>query len=232
LLLPQFSPSPPTAIAAVNAALVQAQSDDDRRYAITTVYGRRGGPDQQLFADLWVRGRSNYALRQTWNIGDAWVGGDQSEHWLALPVGPVFVSNDPGVIGQFFLGEQVAAPFLQLTSILERMSDKYELRLVGEEMLPAANGLPEMRCLHVSGRQRPPGDPLWPDTMELWTTRDTGLAYKVQVRWNGAAEPGFRSIDLQWRPLDEPLPANWYRHETHHAEHRPVVHRPSPASPN
>jgi len=217
------------AVAAVESTLQQAKSSEDRLYRVETQWQPPGElPVVTLTGDLWVRGNTQYLLRQQSPVGDLYLGSNGTEHWFAAPVGPVVVGNQPRRFEQMALGKPVATPYLQITSVLEQLSDRYELTLADEEELPAAEDKGTVRCTHVIGRKRDPEDRLAPDVIELWTARQSGIAYRIRVRWTGESR-GPKELQVQLMPLTAPLPSDWYDHGPHHAAERRVVRRPGAA---
>ncbi len=222
-----------TAIAAVTATLKAAEEGTDRKYLVTTDLRTASGEARTLQADLWVRGHSRYVLRQDGALGDFKMGSDGTEFWITPAIGPVFVGTSPGLLEQLVLGEdRLATPYLQLTTILERMAQRYELSLLPEEELPAAEGTSRIRCTHVLGKRRPDVDPLNPESIELWTARQSGIAQRMILSWPLAADDsGLRSVTLNLRPVEKTISDGWYRHSAHHATDRNVIERRPEAQP-
>jgi hypothetical protein len=217
---------PRTALAAVQTTLKAAQSPSDRTYRIDTVMQPRGGSTRQLTGELWVRGDTHYLLRQEAPLGQLLIGGNGREHWLVPPLGPVIVSAELNRFQQLLEGKPLVTPFLQVTSLLERLADRYDLTLAPEEELAAVEGTGTVRCTHVVGKLRDADDRLSPAEIELWTARQSGTAYRVLARWTPEADrPGPQQMQLQWVPLPEPLATDWYDHAAHHPADRRVIRR-------
>uniref|UniRef100_A0A7C2K1G8 Uncharacterized protein n=1 Tax=Schlesneria paludicola TaxID=360056 RepID=A0A7C2K1G8_9PLAN len=215
-----------TATAAVSTALEQASSSADRAYQLTTSLRLLDGETRDLTADLWVRGGGNYVLRQDAPLGDAFLGSNGVEHWVVPAVGPVLVGTEPGLAEQWLLREKLASPFLQLTSILERMQHRYTLRL-GEagELTTSADGQP-VWCTLVIGEKQDLADVLAPDVIRLWTARQSGIAQQVEMTWNRPDDqPGVVRVVFRLQPTPADLPENWYDHAAHHAPDRRVIQR-------
>lgn len=218
---------PPTAMAAVETSLKEARSSPDRLYRIEAVIQPPVGSElRKVNARLWVRGETHYVLQHDGLLGGLALGSNGREHWLVPPIGPVIVGNDPGVVQSRLLNSPLAVPFVQVTAILESLADRYELTLAPEQDLPAVDGHGTVRCAHVIGRKRAGSAARLPDIIELWTTRQTGTAYRVDARWHADAQlTGPREIRLQWTAMDGPLPSDWYDHAAHHAPDRTVMRR-------
>ncbi len=228
-----FNPSRQTALAAVTATLKAAEAGTDRKYLVTTELRTAAGEDKSIQADLWVHGNSRYVLRQDGALGDFLMGSDGVEYWVTPSIGPIFVGKTPGLLEQLVLGDaRLATPFLQLTSILDRMAQRYELSLLPEEDLPAAEGSAKIRCTHVLARRRGDVDPLNPETIELWTARQSGIAQRMILSWPLADDDsGLRAVTLNLRPVESSISEEWYGHRAHHAPDRDIIERTPEAQP-
>lgn len=221
----QISP-PRSAIAAVESSLKEAQSSPDRRYHVQTQWQSPGGDVRERTGELWVRGATHFLLQQESPLGELFIGSNGEEHWLAPAIGPVFVADDLRAFEQMLPGKPLATPFLQVTTMLERLADRCDLSLAAEEELPAVDGKGTVRCTHVVGRKRVTEDALSPDVIELWTARQSGVAYRIVARWTSDPDRvGPREVQLNWAPLNEPVATEWYDHASHHQPDRRVIRR-------
>ncbi len=223
-----------TAVAAVQASLQEAAQASDRRYRVTLLLAEESST-REVAADLWVRGGTHYVWRQAGPLGDFVIGSDGRHHWVTPSVGPVIVGTRRGLLEQAVLGEHAGTEFLQITSILARLAERYELQLLPEENLPAVDGSQTLRCTHVLGRRRPEaaetdGLPRPPETIELWTTRQSGIAQKLVLSWpKGVREPRLLGATFALLPLESPVEETWYSHEAHHAPDRRIIDRDAAA---
>jgi hypothetical protein len=139
-------------------------------------------------------------------------------------VGPVLVGGQR--FEELLLGSHLTTPFLQVSTLLERLADRYDLSLAAEDEVPAVEGQGTVRCTRVVGRRRDPQDLLAPEVIELWTARQSGIAYRLRAQWN-AMNTGPQHLQLQLASLAAPQADDWYAHATHHAPGRRVIRRPA-----
>jgi hypothetical protein len=117
-------------------------------------------------------------------------------------------------------------PFLQVATLLQRLADRYDLKLGPAGEVATSADSPAVWCTHVVGTKRDGSDALAPDVIHLWTARQSGVAQQVELVWNRADDqPGLRRVMLQLQPLATELPSDWYHHDQHHAPDRRVVRR-------
>jgi hypothetical protein len=225
LLRNSFNPQT-NATAAVDTALKAASAETDRAYRVNADLRLPDGSPKALTADLWVRGGSQYVLRQDGLLGDLFLGTDGHDHWVIPPVGPVFTGTEPGLVEQWLLRNELSMPFLQVATLLQRLADRYDLKLGPAAEITTAADRPPVWCTHVVGMKREASDRLAPDVIHLWTARQSGVAQQVELLWSRADDqPGLRRVTLQLQPLATELPSDWYRHDSHHAPDRRVVQR-------
>jgi hypothetical protein len=158
-------------------------------------------------------------------LGNFWIGGQGKQVWCVPPVGPVLVRDDSRALEIWLARTGAEMPFLQITTILRRMADHYDL----EGPRPAeVVGNDGVLCRHVHGRRRA-GAPYGPRTIDLWYHPTTGVAERLVLAWEGEENDNPRSgrtITFQ-REETEPLPEDFYSHTAHHGPARPVLHAPA-----
>jgi hypothetical protein len=152
------------------------------------------------------------------------MGSNGDDHWVVPPFGPVSTGRQPDAVQQLLIGERGSLPFLQLATVLEKLDDRYELTLHdGAEPPPGAPpGSPP--CLQVTGTRKDTTDPLLPTTVQVWTTRKTGVCYRLEAVWEDQPLTP-RRLTFQWLSLDAPVTDAWYHHASHHPPFRPVIRR-------
>lgn len=206
------------AFAAVQRAQAAALELTDRLYRLTL----EGGIviSRRAEAKLYVRGGDRFALQLPAPLGHFWIGRDGSQVWSVPSVGPILVGEDPQRFAQWLPREAAELPFLQVTTVLQRMADHYEL----EGPLPAEPvcGRP-VPCPHIRGRRREAA-PLGPLTIDLWYHPQTGVAERLVLNWdNGDAEPRrpWKTLTLE-RQDSPPVAGDFYSHAAHHGPGRLV----------
>jgi hypothetical protein len=108
----------------------------------------------------------------------------------------------------------VALPDLQLTSLLARFADEYEVELLDDAPL---DGDDPTLCTHVRGRLRVE-DSRAPVQVELWADRSSGVARRVILQWDlGDADRGLSRITLDL-DANQPLADEWYEPHVHVSE--------------
>lgn len=215
-----------TALAAVESSLKAAQVDQDRAYTVQSRIRMPSGNEHDFAAELWVRGATHYVFQQEGAFGGIVLGGDGAEHWIVPALGPVLVSDDRGAFDQTLIGRPLATPYLQVTSLLERMAHRYELTLLPEESLSTVDGGRPVRCLHVVGRSKADASEALPSVIELWAARQSGIAYRLRAQWDRPpGELGLMESTLELKSLPAVVAPDWYRHTPHHHPDRRILRR-------
>lgn len=225
---PQLS-GPRTALAAVNRSVRESESSGLRMYRVVTTFDALPLNEREMRAELYVRGSQQFLLHQRGPLGWFWVGHDGTEYWLVPAIGPVLVGDGSNVLKIAGESRPLATPILQVTSILERMADRYELTLLDEVDLTDGATQSEICCQHIRGVLRASDKGLLPNSIELWSARQNGLAHRLVLQWNRDAEwPGPSRVELTLEPTPSDLPSDWLAHGTHHRSDRAVI-RSGPA---
>ena len=114
------------------------------------------------------------------------------------------------------LGQQPAPiPVLHLDEILDRLEKRYDLRL-------AVSANDDTDWTHIIGHKRNT-EAFEPETVNLWTDPASGLLYRLELDWSksDSERPGPHHISVRLTGQDSLAP-DFFRHESHHNEHRPV----------
>lgn len=206
----------PTAQAAVEQAIRQANRLVDRHYRVTVDLG----PLKPIQADLYLRGRDRVALHAHLPL-DPWLGSDGETAWLAPKIGPVFVFEDvfrvqeriSNVVG-------VPLPFLRISNVLGALSQDYDLRLVGSELL---DGVKDVQWRRVEATLRPGLRPFAPGNVEFWADPESGDIGRLVLDWSGQIEHlAVRRIEFRLVDKQERSPM-WYQHAAHHQAGRGLI---------
>lgn len=207
------------ALAAIQQARRTLSEPADRTYMITVEGRSPRGLTLTRRATLYARGRDHFVLRITGPFGtDILAGSDGTESWLIPPIGPVLVGDDALLIDRWLSRERVPIPLLSLDEILQKLESRYDLSTISDQSRTVHhdNRRPEIAdAVRVIGHRRA-SDTIIPDTVELWTSRRTGVLERLELRWSKTTvRPGPRAINVVLRDEDE-LAADFFRH-THHA---------------
>jgi hypothetical protein len=215
------------AVAAIEGALRDVSANDDRQYRVITRWAASNGPPRDLAAELWVKGHERFVLRQPTRWGEVVMGCDGQQHWLVLPFGPVIVGHDPSILEQLLLRKPQAAPFLDLSTILQRMKTDYRIEAQQVETVVLPDTAEAISALKIVGTRLPTARDMSPDEVQLWTHEGTGIACRVKLEWTSPREWALASMEIDWRGRTSPVPSTWYRHHSHHAADRSVWQRPT-----
>ncbi len=207
LLVYGWWPPAQTAEAVLDRALEASQQSEDRRYLVEVV---RASANRLRF-ELDVHGARRCVLRgQSFSLG---LDGQQA--WFVPLLGPVLVNPEPVLIEAWLERSGAPAPFLELTTVLRRLRERYQL-----ELLPATEGPAAGRRLR--GWAREP-DELGPQRIELLADAQSGVVRELRLLWDAGRSPlGLRRIELSLSGFPD-LPPDWYRHQAHHEPDRAVL---------
>lgn len=214
---------------ALDRIIEAASQQIDRVYRIRiTDYGP-GGPQPQVAADrggvkpnvdgaeLYVRGRDQFVLVRRFADGSPFVTGSDGEiGWAAPPTGRVHLSHDVRRFRRAVPGERDAIPFLDLEASLEELRRDYDLELVeGKANATSPEGwsrLDARKRPHVRGGA---------EYVQIWFD-SAGTAHRIAMQGLSQGEPDGspQAVELDLVKNRE-VPANFFRHETHHAPDRP-----------
>jgi hypothetical protein len=234
-----------SAFAAAEKAYDASLESVDREYQVTIARNGALALLAPLEATLYVRGASRFALRHPGAVaGDFWFGSDGRQSWFVPVVGPVLVSDDPHWLRRRAEQEKVSLPFLQVSTILQRLGDRYDLETLPSETLAghgeilwqrirgtrraAARASDETAAARTADAATPVarrGAPQrLPQTVDLWIHPHSGVAGKVVVTWEPELlKPSLRRIELQL-VSERRQPDDWYEYTSHCPTPRAVQH--------
>lgn len=195
-----------------------------RAYRIRMIHQRPVWGKREVTSDLYLNDRDQFVVRHPgWSrFGDVWIGGDTASRWVAPRFGPAFVGGEE-IVGNWLMRKDLPSPYLHVSTILERMSRAYRLKMLENESLPQTD-VPgkTVLCQHVVGELRRPNLAL-PATMELWADADTGMAHRLELTWK---RPESERGPLKWS-LDfvgsPELPSDWFELEGHITKDRKII---------
>lgn len=215
---------PKTALAAVEHSLQAAAEDVDRQYVIETARADNSTRPPIL---LTVRGAKQFVWERAVPHGKILVGSNGKEFWMVPVLGPVLVASEGSELEQMLSQGQGSMPILNVSSALEWMRDRYDLELLPNEDVPESEtSAASISCVHYRGRLRVRSDWFLPETMEIWSHRETGVVQRAVMTWPALLPSGVRSAELRLKLPPEVLPADWYDHTAHHDARRMVLTPP------
>lgn len=210
--------------AAVERSLAAASTDSPRKYSVTI---ETHGPPlgrRDISCDLWVQGNDRFVLRHPALIPGTslWLGQEGELTWVAPAIGPVRVGSQTGLGKWLASRQEVATPYLQITTILDRMGQGYRLESLPHETISSGLSDPsEMVCQHIRGRLKPrlQGRDL-PDTIDLWAEAEGGLAVRLVLSWNQPAGAlGRKRIELGLSEVGT-ISKDWFDYRRHAGNRR------------
>ena len=209
-----------SAHAMIDQAFQSALMSTDRTYRVTIA--ANVSSKAHYSATLYLRGSEQFVYETTGPLGRRiWIGANGGEFWFIPPVGPVLVGDAEQFVVQWLNRSKTDMPFLQLTTILKRMRDNYDLTVLTDERLETDG--PTFHRLHARRRQDSPADDARsPESIELWANHKTGVIQRLVVSRSDqrrALLPQIVTFDL----TDEnPLSKDFYDFSSRAAD-RPVV---------
>lgn len=209
-----------SALAAVERSLASAEQSGPRLYHFAASCRWPLVGDQMIEGDLYVDGADRFVLRHPAPLAKSefLIGGNEREKWVVPPRGPVLVGD--GEMLQKWLAQQdkMATPYLHITSILQRMSKDYDLKILENTTIN------NVVCNHVRGTLRQGPNSNLPQVIELYAERGSGFAQRLILDWDLSAEQfGLSSLVIDY--VENPqVPDNWFEHTCHH-EGRAVLSR-------
>lgn len=208
--------APASAAALIEKAYQVALQATDREYRVTLAGGRVARE-----YTLHVHGGDRFLLSTRGPLGrELHIGRDGDEFWFAPAVGPVFVANSESFVGQWLERASFDMPYLQLTTLLARMRDRYELSVLPDESV-AQRG-PTFHHLRARRRDTSADQARLPETIELWANRQTGAVQRLVLNPSrDTSESGSQTITFDL-VNEQPQPEDFYRLSAH-ASNRAVV---------
>lgn len=204
--------TPVSAHAAVRAVYRDAATPVDRQYTISTVAQLdHPSPPLDLEGMLYVRGGDKFVMRHNGFQGDFWCGHDGERNWFLTPTDEVIIEGAADKVLYWAREEGVALPDLKLTTLLDQLGSRYELRFLPDESL---DGFPGVLWQRVRGI-RHVDDTAPPQMIELWMHPETGVAQRLVLSWQeNESEIGLAQVTLDLVG-EEPIDEAWYSYRPH-----------------
>lgn len=171
------------AMAMVERSYQAALAPLDRTYAVTIE--RTGGsmrPMKSMKSMLTVRGGDKFLFEKRGPLGAMIrLGTDGQGYWFVPPAGPIVRAKDDAFLPAWMRRTSTDLPHLQVSTLLARMRDYYQLKRLPDESL-TENG-PELSHLHAtwSARRLRPSKHgrTPPEEVELWADPATGVVEQL-----------------------------------------------------
>lgn len=226
-----------SAMAAVQRSLNVSAQQKARKYLLEIEFQPASGGTRKIEQELFTDGTDRFALRYPGRMpgSSVWLGQDGPQAWVVPPFGPV-LKGDTRIHLRWLRavnrrgderGPQKISDMseMQVTTLLRRMSRGYDLEIIGEDELEIA-GRGMVPCQHIRGRHKAAHQTA-PDTIELWTSPESGVALQLLVQWElMEGEVGRTSVVLTLQD-EEPsllLPDDWFAAEGHYEGSRTVLY--------
>jgi len=188
----------------------------DRVYRFRRVVSGPGEPDRHE-GRLYLRGCEGFVIV----CGDVVLGRNTDEFWFVAPGGPVVVADDfAWLVGHsererrelellnVLSIDSRSLPLVQLSSAVELMQHDYEVTLDAD----TRHG---KRVDVLVGTLRDKGADL-PDTIRLWSDRDSRIIERAELRWGRNAGRSQASAVILELTAAGRVAADWYEHQAHH----------------
>ena len=168
------------AMAMVERSYQAALAPLDRTYEVTVE--RTGGSMRPLKSTLTVRGGDKFLFEKRGPLGAMIrLGSDGQGYWFIPPKGPIVRADDDAFLPAWMRRTSTELPYLQLSTLLARMRDYYQLKRLPDEAL-AAGGLKlsHLRATWSARRLRPSKyGRTPPEEVELWADPVTGVVEQL-----------------------------------------------------
>jgi hypothetical protein len=218
------------AMAAIQRSLNVAAQPTTRKYLLQIESQSVIGGTRKTDIDLYVNGNDRFALRHPGPLPQVpqasfWVGQDRAESWVVPPIGPV-LKGDRTLVGRWIRSREELdeTALLHVTTVLTRMMSRgYRLEKLADEEITIPLGS-SVECQHIRAEREAMDQEDVPDTIELWASRESGMAMRIIARWEREdGEVGKKSVVLTFQNDEPSLAADWYTAETHYQGHRPII---------
>ena len=222
IVLPTNSQS---AIAAIRRSLDVAADRLPRKYRLQVRHQRSAGT-VRIDNELWVCGNDQFALRHPGLLPgtNVWLGQNGDESWVVPPIGPVLKGDKTFLRGYLRSWDEFDTPYLHVSTLLNRMmSQGFRLTKLADEDVSIRDGR-TFRCSHVRAEFVGEADQDLPESIELWTSLESGMAVRMVADWpsieDGSAQ---KQVVLTFQREEPGLPSQWFTAEEHTERQRPVI---------
>jgi len=168
------------AMAMVERSYQAALAPRDRTYEVTVV--RTNGSMRPIKASLTVRGGDKFLFEQRGPLGGMYrLGNDGQGYWFIPPAGSIVRAETDAFLPAWMRRTSTDLPHLQVSTLLARMRDYYQLQRLPDEALTAGGPqLSHLRAVWSAGRLRPSKHGRTPpEEVELWADPVTGVVEQL-----------------------------------------------------
>lgn len=168
------------AMAMVERSYQAALAPLDRTYDVTVE--RTGGSMRSLKSTLTVRGGDKFLFEKRGPLGAMIrLGTDGQGYWFIPPAGPIVRAENDAFLPAWMRRTSTELPHLQVSTLLARMRDYYQLKRLPDESLTADGPqLSHLRATWSAGRLRPSKHGRTPpEEVELWADPMTGVVEQL-----------------------------------------------------
>ncbi len=212
--------------AAIDHSLHMASRLTPLKYVVRVEFQLPSGHSQAVEGSLVVQGHDRFLLERPGLLPGAYfrIGRQGDEFWVLPPVGPVLVGDQSSIA--YWLQEQdpTEGRLLHINFLLNRMkSRQYRLSMGADEAVKTTNG-DIVQCQRVSAVKSSAGSAESPDKIELWASRESGMAVRILASWElSEGQTGRKSFLISFQSEQPGLTAEWFRPETHYEGSRPTI---------
>lgn len=168
------------AMAMVERSYQAALAPRDRTYSV--LVERTNGTMRPITAHLTVRGGDKFLFEKRGPLGATIrLGTDGVGYWFIPPKGAIVRANSDEFLPSWMRRTSTDLPHLQVSTLLERMRDYYELqRLPAESLVPGGLELSHLKATWSAGRLKPSKyGRTPPEQVELWADPATGVVEQL-----------------------------------------------------
>ncbi|BBO30467.1 hypothetical protein [Lacipirellula parvula] len=168
------------AMAMVELSYQAALAPRDRTYSV--LVERTNGTMRPITAHLTVRGGDKFLFEKQGPLGATIrLGTDGVGYWFIPPQGPIVRANSDEFLPGWMRRTSTDLPHLQVSTLLERMRDYYQLqRLPAESLVPGGPELSHLKATWSAGKLKPSKyGRTPPEQVELWADPATGVVEQL-----------------------------------------------------
>ncbi len=168
------------AMAMVERSYEAALAPRDRTYEVTVE--RTGGAMRPMKSTLTVRGGDKFLFEKRGPLGGMYrLGTDGQGYWFIPPAGSIVRAETDAFLPAWMRRTSTDLPHLQVSTLLARMRDYYQLKRLPDESLTADGPqLSHLRAVWSAGRLRPSKHGrMPPEEVELWADPVTGVVEQL-----------------------------------------------------